>query len=137
MSIFEDKQKIGLISSELKNRHNVKTNCTYFSAVISGLKQEEKYLVYEDNYYRLQEYKSLENELGIDLFTFVEVLKAPEIYFKRENEILEVPHCDILWDIVANSIAIVLEEDKNHTLYSIYHLKDYGKTWALTKEELE
>ena len=137
MSIFEDKQKIGLISFELKNRHNVKTNCTCFSAVISGLKQEEKYLVYEDNYYRLQEYKSLENELGINLFTLVKVLKAPEIYFKRENEILEVPHCDIFWDIVANSIAIVLEEDKNHTLYSIYHLRDFGKTWALTKEALE
>ncbi len=137
MSIFEDKQKIGLISSELKNRHNVKTNCTCFSAVISGLKQEEKYRVYEDNYYRLQEYKSLEEELGIDLFTFVKVLKAPEIYFKRENEILKVPHCDILWDIAVNNIAIILEENKNHTLYSVYHLRDYRKTWALSQEELE
>ena len=136
MSVFEDKQKMGLIPCELKNKHNVKTECTCFSSIISGLKQEEKYMVYEDNYYRLQEYKSLEKELGINLFTFVKVLKAPEIYFKRENEILKVPHCDILWDIVVNSIAIVLKENKKHTLYSIYYLRDYGKTWALTKEEL-
>lgn len=83
-----------------------------------------------------EQYKATEEDLGINLLTFVKVLKAPEIYVKRKNEIFEVLHCDIRWDIVVNSIAIVLEESKNHTLYSIYHLRDYGKTWALTKEEL-
>lgn len=96
----------------------------------------EDYKIVEKELKEYEQYRVTEEELGINLLTFVKVLKAPEIYFKRENEILEVPHCDIFWDIAVNSIAIILEEDKNHTLYSIYHLRDSGKTWALTKEEL-
>lgn len=97
---------------------------------------EKEIAIIEQELKEHEQYKATEEDLGINLLTFVKVLKAPEIYVKRKNEIFEVLHCDIRWDIVVNSIAIVLEESKNHTLYSIYHLRDYGKTWALTKEEL-
>ena len=101
-------------------------------------KTEDEYIEKENQMVqKFGQLEDVEEELGIDLIKFVKVLKAPEIYVKSRNEILEVPHCDICWDIEVNKISIVLEEDKNHTLYSIYHLKDYGKTWALTKEELE
>ena len=88
-----------------------------------------------------KQYKDLEEELGINLFTFVEVLKAPEIYIKKRNKIITIPHCDICWDIVCNSIAVVLEEDKTEgcmrTVYGIYDLRSYGKTWSLNREDLK
>ena len=89
----------------------------------------------------LLNYLDTENELGINLLTFIKVLKAPEIYVKRGDEILTIPHCDIEWDIECNSIAVILEEESKEnsssTLYGIYNLKDYGKTWSLNKEDLK
>lgn len=132
MSIFEDKQKMGLISSEFKNRHNVKTNCVCFSAVISGLKQEEKYMVYEDNYYRLQEYKNLEKELGIDLLTLIKA-NNDGAYFKEDLRYY-IANIDLKHKCV-RLVKHYEAEDDFDCHYVMF--KEYGKTWALTKEELE
>ena len=90
MSIFKKKKKMGLIPFELKNAHNVKSKCVPFIAVISNLTQEEKYAVYEDNYYRLQEYINLGKELGIDVKTYFKVKEQGYIYrmydFPTRNE---------------------------------------------------
>ena len=135
MSVFEDKQKIGLISSELKNRHNVKAKCVCFSTIISGLKQEEKYMVYEDNYYRLQEYKNLEKELGIDLEKF---LKALENGFYRYRP---TARNNVIY-FIAKPKVNMKQKCFTYGSYGKSYFKDYGKTWALdekelTKEELE
>ena len=137
MSIFEDKQKMGLISSELKNRHNVKTNCVCFSAVISGLKQEEKYMVYEDNYYRLQEYKSKEKELGIDLEIFLKALENG-IWVKSKRSGIEYGKSVLIGNTVIRCSVYSTKYASNRgRSYKTKNIKDYGKTWALTREELE
>ena len=135
MSVFKDKQKIGLISFELKNRHNVKTNCACFSAVISGLKQEEKYMVYEDNYYRLQEYKSLEKELGIDLITLIKALKGG-VFVKNRKGIEFAQSVFVGKGVINCSVYSSKYSNNRGRSYKNKWLKDYGKTWALTREEL-
>ena len=63
----------------------------------------------------LIEYKSLEEELGIDLITLFKAFKNG-IYYKGKDNTINF--CKIKESIYVK-------------------LKDYGKTWALTKGELE
>ena len=81
--------------------------------------------------------EDIEEELGIDLIKSIEVCKQANIkkvvYIKDEWGIYPIKFLDDL-DV----------ELANHRLYSNYRgiyvsldLFDYGKTWALTKEELE
>lgn len=98
----------------------------------------ESYLIQDDgsNVARLLqiigEYEELEEELGISL---VILLKAKKVYFKyfSGDEIKESYR--VHFDITRN-ILIVYEypEDEFGNGFS---LKEYGKTWALTREELE
>ena len=86
---------------------------------------------------RLEKYKSIEDGLGIDLIKAVELCKQVNskkvVYIKDE------------WGIYPIKILDILDVELfNHRLYSnsrgIYvslDLFNYGKTWALTKEELE
>lgn len=85
----------------------------------------------------LEEYRKIEEEIGIDLIKAVELCKQANskkvVYIKDEWGIYPIKILDIL-DV----------ELANHRLYSNFRgiyvsldLYDYGKTWALTKEELE
>lgn len=77
----------------------------------------------------IKPYKNIEEELGIDLITLFKALKG-QIWYKYDNEIYHgvvehfVPHMDKQLHV--------------RPLFKEVHLslKDYGKTWALTKEEL-
>lgn len=85
----------------------------------------------------LEEYRKIEEEIGIDLINAVELCKqvnSKKVVYTKER-----------WGI--DTIKILDELDIelfNHRLYSnskgIYvslDLYEYGKIWALTKEELE
>lgn len=83
---------------------------------------------------KLGQLEDIEEELGIELIAFFKYLSAKEVFFI--NDFNEVQRA------VVRSIdkkgLIVFEEafswgECDFTLY----FKDYGKTWALTKEELE
>ncbi len=85
----------------------------------------------------VDEYKSVEEELGIDLITLFEALKngvywkgsgifSPKkigIYFEEKPEL----------DIENKMLRHILYQCN----FDNVKLKDYGKSWALTKEELE
>lgn len=83
---------------------------------------------------KLGEHEDIEEELGIDLVTFFKYLSAKEVFFINDhNEVRKA---------VVRSIdkkgLIVFEEafywgECDFTLY----FNDYGKKWALTKEELQ
>ncbi len=83
---------------------------------------------------KLGEHEDIEEELGIDLVTFFKYLSAKEVFFINDhNEVRKA---------VVRSIdkkgLIVFEEafywgECDFTLY----FNEYGKTWALTKEELQ
>ena len=91
----------------------------------------------DDLKYKLGQLEDIEEEIGIDLIKAVELCKQVNIkkvvYIKDEWGIYPIKILDEL------DIELI-----NHRLYSNYRgiclsldLFDYGKTWALTKEELE
>ena len=78
----------------------------------------------------LRKYTFLEAELGIDLITLFKALKDGKIYFNWYGEI-------------KSDTTVALEKDCFGAFYiSTYndfnfYLKDYGKTWSLSRYELE
>ena len=87
---------------------------------------------------KLGRLEDIEEELGIDLITLFNIDKQlntkKEIWFKIEDEIEENLRCDSYYIIDLKHKAFVkIEYEPLDYLY----FKDYGKTWALTKEELE
>lgn len=75
-------------------------------------------------YQKLGELEDIEDELGIDLVTFFKALKNG-IYCKIENKIEHISAPYLNWHC------------KKIYICDICNLNDYGKTWALTKKELE
>ena len=87
---------------------------------------------------KLEEHRKIEKEIGIDLITLFNIDKQlntkKEIWFKIEDEIDENLRFDSYYIIDLKHKAFVkIEYEPLDYLY----FKDYGKTWALTKEELE
>ena len=88
-------------------------------------------------YKKLSQLEDIEEELGIDLITLFKALTEP-IYLYHNNKIIKEEQAPILLNFG--------EEDKKEYGFELYfeddldveqvYLKDYGKTWALTKEEL-
>ena len=78
----------------------------------------------------LKRYKAIEKELGIDLTTLLKALKNG-IYVKKTNNHIT----DYAGELLSfQGDCFVVGADYNT---DVYYFKDYGKTWALTKEELE
>lgn len=89
-------------------------------------------------YNKLHDLEDIEDELDIDLITLIKVwnavLQKEFIWTKYDNELDETDD-------------VVIGDEVNGLLYIYFYwcsgkhvalfLKDYGKTWALTKEELE
>lgn len=87
----------------------------------------------------LLDYKFIEKELGIDLITLVKAVKDG-VWCKccLFNEV-KISHQKPDFILLKNKCLV--QECDDGSLHSsdyfiYYHFKDYGKTWALTKEEL-
>ena len=95
--------------------------------------------VLEDIFNHLSEdgdlaYEDIEEELGIDLLTLFKALKEGVYYRHPSFGIQEYQAGLVLANDVKHNIVLGLD----HRLTSIVvFFEDYGKTWALTKEELE
>ena len=78
--------------------------------------------------------EDIEDELGIDLLTYFKIKSAKSVYVKElgsdTSEMLVRPSKDSI-DVCYKGFVNIPECD------SSLQLKDYGKTWALTKEELD
>ena len=96
--------------------------------------------LFKDIYCKLEQLEDIEEKLGIDLLTLFKALKNG-IYLKfgsEKNTGVYYEHRAILprhfdKDYKGYFIDLQLELSINFNFY----FKDYGKTWALTKEELE
>lgn len=75
-------------------------------------------------YKKLSQYEDIEEELGIELATLFKALKQG-FYHKDDFGYIE---------FISGYMIKMLNKDKYEELRKT--LKDYGKTWALTKEEL-
>lgn len=74
----------------------------------------------------LKRYKDIEDELGIDLITLFKALKDGVYYLNSQKE--------LRWCQGRN--LVISQKSLRVYRYRYKLLKDYGKTWALTKEEL-
>lgn len=74
---------------------------------------------------KLKQLENIEEELGIDLITLFKALKNGIIMDDVEY------YTFLTYDEVTNSYCFKCGG------WGKYFLKDYGKTWALSKEELE
>lgn len=93
----------------------------------------------ENATYKLALLEDVEDKLGIDLITFFKIFEGQDVYIKVNNgEIIE----GFSPFIEENLCGIYFTVDGKYTNtiadYGSYYvsLKDYGKTWALTREEL-
>ena len=78
----------------------------------------------------LCEYKTIEDELGIDLVTFFKAL-TKGFYTIREDLGL-ITDAELVLNHTYPKFVFIRDD----SMY-FYPLKDYGETWALTKEELQ
>lgn len=77
---------------------------------------------------KLGKLEDIEEELGIDLITLFKALKNG-VYVRYTND--EIEH-RIVAGIEEENITLCIKESKECYMY----FDEYGKTWALTKEEL-
>lgn len=81
--------------------------------------------------------EDIEEELGIDLITYVKATTQPILYIKNvpfDNEIKAAFMEAITIDDMTKDYLIWFSCGKGKRY--LFLIKDYGKTWALTKEEL-
>ena len=77
----------------------------------------------------LEEYKKIEDEIGIDFITLSKILKQRFVY---DNDQVKIE----LLGLHIKSDELYLYGFVEDTTQAVYlRLKDYGKTWALDKEE--
>jgi len=95
-------------------------------------------------YNKLSKLEDIEEELDIDLLTLFKALKCG-IWIKNKSKIEEVKvggdehlvlDCNNSIDKKCNYWLIIYQDITGGTIFDRW-VSDYGKTWALTKEELE
>ena len=89
-------------------------------------------------YLKLKSLEDIEEELGIDLITLFKALKNGFYYIDKNKHIYTMKPTKGNGGSMNfyTCLECIIAEDTYGDQY-IYSLKDYGKVWALTKEELE
>lgn len=98
-----------------------------------GFEEQYKKATLEcDMYNKLAELEDIEEELGIDSIILLKALKNEYIFIKQDNKIYE------------NDVEFSFNRDKKGWYINLevchfdkLYFKDYGKTWALAKKELQ
>ena len=86
----------------------------------------------DEIYNKLGQLEDIEDELGIDLITLFQTILLKGIYVRCDKSYEHIPPKDLwLRTDVKPYIIDFKQSDQPH------YLKDYGKTWALTKGELQ
>lgn len=86
------------------------------------------FINFEEAYNKLADLEEIEKELGIDLLTLFKALK--DGIYSRDYGYLLVEHFVLKHEKQLHCKPLRIVEYR-------FALKDYGKTWALTREELE
>ena len=87
---------------------------------------------------KLGRYEDIEEELGIDFITLFKALKNGFYHIDKNKHIYTTKPTKGNGGSMNfyTCLECIIAEDTFGDQY-IFSLKDYGKTWALTKEELE
>ena len=107
------------------NRLTKKNNIGYFPAYERETKEN-----YYDLVHKLGVLEDLEEEIGIDFITLSKILKQRFVY---NNDQVKIE----LLGLHIKSDELYLYGFVEDTAHAVYlRLKDYGKTWTITKEKL-
>ena len=92
---------------------------------------------YYQHILKLGQLEDIEDELGIDLVTLFNALKYGAYYFSNGTQLTK----DYVW-LVDNYVSVGTRDKLSYSFTTAFERRillfnDYGKTWALTKEELE
>ena len=97
-------------------------------------------------YFRLKLLEDLEEEIGMSLLSLFRIIKWGQIICKYRpmygpNKIILLSRKikDLYYDDDGEYIIHIYEtgDDKHFINFDYVYIKDFGKTWALKKEELE
>jgi len=126
------KEAVELARREFETDFEYDENNEWLKRVIRGLKEAEKDLD------KLSQLEDIEEELGIDLITLFKALKYGVYYFPIGIQEL-TRDCVYLMD---NDMSVGPREKLSYSFITVFERQtlffdDYGKTWALTREELE
>ena len=98
-------------------------------------------------YFRLKLLEDLEEEIGMSLITLFRILKWGQIIYKHKlfcadkKSILESCMINgLFYESGQYGLEVYNEEDdidEEYNDFKYVYVKDYGKTWAIKKEELE
>ena len=106
------------------NRLTKKNAIGYFPAYERETKEN-----YYDLVHKLGVLEDLEEEIGIDFITLSKILKQRFVY---NNDQVKIE----LLGLHIKSDELYLYGFVEDTMHAVYlRLKDYGKTWTMTKEE--
>ena len=107
------------------NRLTKKNDIGYFPAYERETKEN-----YYDLVYKLGVLEDLEEEISIDFITLSKTLKQRFVY---DNDLVKIE----LLGLHIKSDELYLYGFVEDTMHAVYlRLKDYGKTWTITKEKL-
>ena len=102
---------------------------------LSGIRDEQdikkqKFEIIEKDLDILEEYRKLEEEIGVDFITLSKILKQRFVYDNNQVKIE-------LLGLHIKSDELYLYGFVEETMHAVYlRLKDYGKSWTITKEKL-
>lgn len=85
-----------------------------------------------DSVHKLGQLEDIEEDLGIDLITLFKAL-TNDVYLYHNKKLTK---CEQAPCLLCFDNEYCLEFHFEYDIEQVY-LKDYGKTWALTKEELQ
>ena len=85
---------------------------------------------FEEAIDKLGKIEDVEEKLGMSILALFDILKSRTIFVKHYRGIEELDYC-LSYDNNGK------EWFMDTPYYKKFYIKEYGKTWALTKEELE
>ena len=103
--------------------------------LIDGVKTDD--ISYLERYKKLSQLEDIEDELGIDLLTLFKAIENG-IWFKKGKKRIVKDKPDGLTKCALENGFQYIKRDgwRLDCVNGLIETKDYGKTWALTKEEL-
>ena len=112
---------------------------TFYDGYQYGMNGRSLYDIIKLDLERLEKLEEIEEELGIDLLTLFKALRQDYIYYKHHYG------WDDRYKINKEYIQGLKYVDDNTPVFwtddygeeHMVYIKEYGKTWALTREELK
>lgn len=87
--------------------------------------------LFKDIYCKLEQLENIEEELGIELTTLFKAVMNG-FWYKNKYGYHQVDEYEYVIDLESSRLIKLYEEDGR-----TFCFEDYGKDWALTKQELE